>query len=224
MTRQGRPVGLIIAAVAVLAAGLFLVFILKSGDDDGPAGGAGPATGGSGSGVASTPDRARPSPDRPNAPQVSSVEREPGSAAGSAGDRGYTETIVNGMRVRDHRKDRTQPVDIGSGSRPPNARRIQPSLTADISNRILPIVRECGASVPTEARGVKPRVEGEILIAIRSKQVQITRANVQLTDVVGASVDPTKQCIEQKVLGLTVPAGEEADLEDYTITLSYGLF
>lgn len=223
MTRQGRPVGLIIAAIAVLVAGLLLLFIMKSGDDDTTAGASRPPPGGSG-GATSTPDLARPSPDRPNAPQVSSVEREPGSAAGSAGDRGYTETIVNGMRVRDHRKDRSQPVDIGSGSRPPNARRIQPALTADISNRILPIVRECGASVPTEARGVKPRVEGEILIAIRSKQVQITRANIQLTDVVGASVDPTKQCIEQKVLGLTVPAGEEADLEDYTITLSYGLF
>ena len=76
MTRQGRPVGLIIAAVAVLAAGLLLLLIMKSGDDDTTAGASRPPPGGSG-GATATPDRARPNPDRPNAPQVSSVEREP---------------------------------------------------------------------------------------------------------------------------------------------------
>jgi len=136
----------------------------------------------------------------------------------------YTETVVNGVRVRDHRKNRSEPIDISPDKRPPNARKIQSSLTTDISNKILPIVRECGSSVPPEARGVKPRVEGEVVIAIRNKQVVITRATVQLADVVGASLEPTKQCIEQKTAGLTVPAGDEADLEDYTMTFSYGLF
>ncbi|HWU88812.1 MAG TPA: hypothetical protein VN253_16210, partial [Kofleriaceae bacterium] len=182
-----------------------------------------PAPGSSG-GAAIGRDRPRPSLDLPGAPQVVSAERTSATTAGSDGDPGYTETVINGVRVRDHRKDRSAPIQLGSGRRPPDGRKIQPSLTADISNRILPIVRQCGASVPAEARGGKPRVEGEVVIAIRNQQVQITRASVRLTDVVGDFAESAKQCIDQKTLGLTVPAGDEADLEDYTITLSYGLF
>jgi hypothetical protein len=214
-------VGLIIAAVAVLAAGLLLLFIIQSGDDDdASAGSPRPASGSSGG---AAPARDRPSLDGSDAPQVATTVRTGRRAAGSDAP-GYTETVVNGVRVRDHRKNRSEPIDISPDKRPPNARKIQPSLTTDISNKILPIVRECGSSVPPEARGVKPRVEGEVVIAIRNKQVLITRATVQLADVVGASLEPTKQCIEQKAAGLTVPAGDEADLEDYTITFSYGLF
>lgn len=214
--------GLIIAGVAVLAAGLLLLFIMKSGDDDAAAGAPSPAASGPGTAPVMR-DRPRTTPDRPSSPQVAAVERTPRPADGSDSP-GYTETVINGVRVRDHRRDKTKPIDVTTGGRPPDARKIQPSLTADISNRMLPVVRECGAGVPPEARGPKPRVEGEVVIAIRNKQVHVTKAAVQLTDVVGASLEPTKQCLEQKLVGLTMPAGDEADLEDYTITLSYGLF
>jgi hypothetical protein len=88
---------------------------------------------------------------------------------------------------------------------------------------MLPIVRECAASVPPEARGVKPRVEGQVVIAIKNQQVQVSNATVDLTDVVGAPVEATKQCIQQKTLGITAPAGDEADLENYPIRISFSL-
>jgi hypothetical protein len=221
MTSQGRPVGLIIAGVAVLAAGLLLLFIMKSGDDDAAAGAPSPATSVPGTAPVMR-DRPRPTPDRPNAPQVATVERTTRPADGSDSP-GYTETVINGVRVRDHRKDKTKPIEVTTGGRPPDARRIQQSLTGDISNRILPVVRDCGAGVPPEARGPKPRAEMEVVIAIRNKQVHVTKATVQLTDVVGASLEPTRQCIEQKLVGFTLPAGDEPDVEDYTLTLSYGV-
>ena len=63
-----------------------------------------------------------------------------------------------------------------STSRPSVARRrtrarSSRSLTTDISNKILPIVRECGATVPPRRSGAKPRLEGQIVIAIKNKQV-----------------------------------------------------
>lgn len=127
------------------------------------------------------------------------------------------------MRVRDHRKDKSTPVDRLLPERAPGSRTIDPKLTAQINTQLLPFVRECAAGVPPEARGVKPRIEGKIIIAIKDGQAQVTEADVDLTDVVGASIEPTKQCLEQKARGITVPAENEADLESYSITIRYAV-
>jgi hypothetical protein len=217
MSRQGRPVGLIIAVVAVAAAALLLWMILKSGDDDASASSQ-PA--GAGSAAAARAPSPTEAGDRPRLPQVAAAEEE---RRGGRADRPTTETIIDGVRVRDHRRDRSQPIVIPPRPPPAHARKIPPTLTKTISDRILPIVRECGASVPPEARGPKPRVEGTVIIAIKDQQVQLSQATIELTDVVGAALEPTKQCIQQKALGVTAPAADEADLENYALRLSYSL-
>ncbi len=225
MPRQGRPVGLIIAGVAVVAAALLLWMIMRSGDDDASAsppqaagGGSSGSSGASGDGAS-----AGEGGDRPSLPSVASSEDGRRRRSSGDEDRPTTETIINGVRVRDHRRDRSKPIAIPTRPPPAHARKIPPTLTREISNRILPIVRECASQVPPEARGVKPRVQGEVVIAIKGQQVQITQATIEISDVVGASLEPAKQCIQQKALGVTVPAAEESDLEDYPIRLSYTL-
>jgi hypothetical protein len=221
MPRQGRPVGLIIAVVAVAAAGLLLWLILRSGDED----------------AAASPPQTAGGPAAPSGHQASGGERGerpslPSTASPAEGrrrrgsgdaERTTTETIINGVRVRDHRRDRSKPIVIPPRPPPAHARKIAPELTREISNRILPIVRECASQVPPEARGGKPRVEGQVVIAIKGQQVQISQATIEISDVVGASLEPAKQCIQDKTLGVTVPASEEADLVDYPIRLSYTL-
>lgn len=206
-----------IAAISVLAAGLLLLLILQMGDDDSAAAPPGaPAESGE---RAARPPRAD-HPDRPGAPQVTTRERR--SSDSDPGD--YVETVIDGAIVRDHRRDKSKPLpEFKPRQRAPGARQIKSTLTVDISNRILPIVRKCAANIPADARGTKPRLEGEITIAIRSQQVQVTQATLEVRDVVDSAVDSVKQCISPQVVGLTVPAGDERDLDEYSITLNYPL-
>lgn len=213
--------GLIIAVVAVAAAGLLLWMILRSGDEDPAASpqqtAAGPAAPSGGRAAAGEAG------ERPSLPSTATPEQ--GRRRRGSGDeaRTTTETIINGVRVRDHRRDRSKPIVLPSRPPPAHSRKIPPELTREISNRILPIVRECASQVPPEARGERPRVEGQVVIAIKSQQVQLSEATIEITGVVGAPLETAKQCIRDKALVVTVPAGEEADLADYPIRLSYTL-
>jgi hypothetical protein len=213
MSRKGAPVGLIIAVVAVTASALLLWMIMQSGDDDTAAVAPAPVP-------SSVSSRPLPREARPELPQVATAD-EP---RGARPDREpATETIINGVRVRDHRKDRSKPIHIPDRPRPESGRRIPPSLTRDISDRLLPLVRECATGVPPEARGPKPRVLGNVVIAIKNKQVQVSQATFALTDVFGAPAEPTQQCIQQKALGITLPAPDEEDLENYPVQVSLSL-
>jgi hypothetical protein len=215
MASSSRSVPLIIGGVALLAAALLLWVIIESGDD----GGSASAQPTAGAPAAPAQPAARPGDRRPGSPQVvaSEQERRDGDA------RAPTETVIDGVRVRDHRRDRSKPTAVPPRPLPEHARRIPRTLTSEISNRLIPLVRECAASVPREARGAKPRVEGQVVIAIKNEQVQVTRTTVALVDVVGASVDAVKQCIEQQALGVTAPAAGEADLEDYPLQVNLSL-
>jgi hypothetical protein len=223
MPRQGRPVGLIIAVVAVAAAGLLLWMILRSGDEDEDVAASPHATAG---GIAAPSGRrvsAGEAGERPSLPSTASSEQGRRPRGSGDAERTTTETIINGVRVRDHRRDRSKPIVIPSRPPPAHARKIPPELTREISNRILPAVRECASLVPPEARGERPRVEGQVVIAIKSQQVQISEATIEITGVVGAPLETAQQCIRDKALVVTVPAGEEPDLADYPIRLSYTL-
>lgn len=213
--------GLIIAVVAVAAAGLLLWMILRSGDEDAAA--SAPQTAGGPAAPYEGRASAGEGGERPSLPSTASPEQGRRSRGSGDAERTTTETIINGVRVRDHRRDRSKPIVIPARPPPAHARRIPPELTREISNRILPVVRECASQVPPEARGVKPRVEGQVVIAIKGGQVQLSEATIEISDVVGASLETAKQCIRDKALGVTVPAGEEADLADYPVRLSYTL-
>jgi hypothetical protein len=140
----------------------------------------------------------------------------------AAGTDSVKEYKVGDVRVRDHRKGDHPPMDLPPNSHPPDGRKIASTVTADIAQKVRAVMNECVASIPREARGVSPRLEGLISIAIKDKQVSVTAATIQLRDIVGASIDPTKQCIETKSIGITTPA-DEPDLADYTINLSFAV-
>lgn len=133
------------------------------------------------------------------------------------------EYTVGGVRIRDHRSGAHVQPDVPPAIHPPGGRKVPSELTSGIAQKVRAVVAECAASVPAEARGEKPRADGEIRIAIKSQQATVTGATIQMRDVVGAAGDPVKQCIEQKAIGVATPSGDEADLEDYAITVSFRL-
>lgn len=130
---------------------------------------------------------------------------------------------INGVKIRDHRKGDHPPPDLPPNLHPLEGRHLPPTLTSAISNKLQVVLRECAADVPVEARGAKPRLEGTILVSIKDHSLRVTQTTAQLRDVVGASVEPTKHCFEEKSVGLTTPAPDEADLDSYSITITYAL-
>jgi hypothetical protein len=141
-----------------------------------------------------------------------------GSSSGSARD--YT---IGGVRVRDHRSGEHAQLDIPPAVHPPHGRRIPSQLTYDLTQRLRGVVNECAASVPQDGRGDKPRVDGEILIAIKNQRATVTAATFQLRDAAPTSEAAVKACVEQKAVGVAAPSGDEAELENYAITLSVRL-
>lgn len=125
---------------------------------------------------------------------------------------------------RDHRTGtRSAPFETDVDPQPPNRRRLEPTLTKAIADRVRDVMHDCVKSLPADARGERPRLEGSINIAIKSKQVSINRADLVVKDVTGDAAAATQQCIVQKSMSISQAAGDEADMESYDITLSFTL-
>jgi hypothetical protein len=138
------------------------------------------------------------------------------TGAGSA----VSDYMVGGVRIRDHRSGDHAPVDLPPVIHPPQGRKIPSQLTSDIAQKLRAVTTACTASMPAAGRGPQARLEGEIKIAIKDHQAEVTSATFQLRDVAGGADSPVKQCMEQKSVGVTTPAGDEPDVEGYAISLS----
>ncbi|MBA3502325.1 MAG: hypothetical protein H0T65_18315, partial [Deltaproteobacteria bacterium] len=160
-------------------------------------------------------------PSRPQAGTVESIER--GANAGKVTEPPLEYTLPDGRKVRDFRTpENRSPLEVPPSTQPPGGRRIKPELTGLFTEQITAQMRECGKAVPSEARGTKPRLEGQILIAIKDGQGSVTNAVFKLTNITNATVaDTAKQCVEQKALTVKVPADGEPDLDSYSINMSF---
>jgi hypothetical protein len=196
--------------VVVLVVGLFLA---SGGDDDGAVA---PAS--------RDPRIAEVSRDKPTGSiaRTPSANGTPERTTEAPVPTPAKEYVVGGVRVRDHRKGEHAQIDVPPAVHPPGGRKLPSELTNGIAQQVRAVVASCAASVPAETRGAKPRADGELRIAIKSGQATVTGATVQLRDFTG-TVDPVKQCIEQKSVGIATPSGDEADLESYSITMSFRL-
>jgi hypothetical protein len=196
---------LALGAAAVLAAAIGLYVILRADDDDG------------------TAERTASGPVNP-LPVQKFAEAAPGKPRIPSG--AVTESGIGDVRVRDHRTGEHTPVDVPPPpARPPrpDGRKIPSQLTSKLGQGIHPLLRQCTAGVPAEARGPKARIDGEILISIRDHQATVTSATLKLRDVAEDAKADAEQCLARAALGFVAPAGDESDLDDYSITLSLTL-
>jgi hypothetical protein len=202
---------LVLGAAVVLAAVVGLYVLLSPGDD---------------AAASRDPQVARsaepPEPVIKRRPAGAAAPSTPGDSPAEAPDTTREQTFGN-VVVRDHRTGAHDTIDVPPVIHAPQSHKIASQLSYDISQPVRAAVTECAASVPREARGPKPRFEGQITIAIKNHQATITDAVLQLRDVTGVALDPLKQCVERKAVGVSVPSGDEPELEGYSITMSLRL-
>ena len=207
---MNKPLALAFGGAAVLVAAIALIVQMKEKDEPAPAE---PVT----ERPALTPPMARPGS---SATVVEGSHPKPSGEPVEATDPVVSE--VDGKIIRDHRKNPTPSVLPPTIHRP-GSRQIASTVTHDITQKVVKVLNECATAVPKTARGAKPRADGQIVVSIKDKQVSITRATVKLRDVEGEIVEPTQRCIEEKSVGLTTSAKDEADVENYEISISFAL-
>lgn len=209
MTRGHLVLGAAAAAAAVVVAAIGLYAALGTGNGTQKAG--------------ARDDDSRPAAAEPsrsagqnNAESPGKPRLSPAEGSGSA-----TEYYVGDTRVRDHRAGEHTPIQMSPAPpRRPERRDTASRLTADLAQRIRPAMRACIADVPAEVRGDKPRVEGEIIVAIKDHQATVTSAALALRDVPDAAQLGVRPCLARAAVGLVAPAGTEDDVDGYPITLS----
>jgi hypothetical protein len=169
------------------------------------------------------PNRGNSKTTDPNRPNATTVESVPRGSSAPATDPPLEYTLPDGRIVRDHRPpDQRKPLEVPPSTQPPGGRRIPPELTGLYSDQIQAAMKECAKAVPKSALGDKPRLEGQIIIAIKAGQGSITSGVFKLTNFTNPSIaDSTKQCIEQKAMSVKVPAPGEQDLDSYSINMSF---
>lgn len=204
---------LAIGAGAVVAAGIVLVIALKQGD-----GANQPAIEAPGGGTVSTaPPTAKPG--NPGAPvirpsevgEVERVDRPP-----------VVEYEVDGVKIRDHRKNPGE-MKLPPNIHPPESRRLAASVVNDVHQKVRALAPECAKSVAAADRGAKPKIDMQVVVSIKDKQVTVGKATVTTSDVNGAAADAVKACMEQKSLTVATTAPDEPDVERYSINLSMPL-
>lgn len=159
---------------------------------------------------------ASPIPSRPPDP-ADRAARAAATESPSGSD--YT---VGDVRIRDHRAGTHEQLDVAPVIHAPSGIKIASQLSSDIAKSLRSVVAECAAAVPADARGPKARFEGQLKIAIKDRRATITSAAIRLRDVTGEPL-AAQQCLEQNVIGISTPSGNEPDMEGYGITLSLRL-
>jgi hypothetical protein len=211
---------LVVGALVVLAAAVVLVVMLTQ-DGSGSGGSATKPTETQATPVAPTQTGHNPSvtvTDRPRG------ETPPPPALPSGGEN-PREYAVGDSVVRDHRAGDNKPMDIPPNLHAADSRMIPSELTHSISQKVKAVMKDCVASLPTEGRGDKPRLEGQIIIAIKDKTLAVTESTIQMRDLdgLGAATEAAKQCVQSHAVGLSTPAPDEADLASYSIHLSFAI-
>lgn len=213
--------GVLVVAGLVVVAGI-VALVLFLGGDSGDSAPSASATQGSAVAISTTPP---PTGRGASAPTVTPAL--PGSERAGAlppSDSEHPrEYVVGDVHVRDHRSGNNTPIDLPPNVHPAEGRTIPSALTHDVAQKVKEVMEQCVADLPKDARGTSPRLEGQIKIAIKDHKLTVTNAFMQLRDVVGAGLDTTKQCIEQKSVGLQSLADGQEDLEGYDIRLSFAI-
>lgn len=133
------------------------------------------------------------------------------------------EYVIGDVRVRDHRAGSNAPMDIPPNVHPPGARVIPSKLTSAVAQQVRGVLAECTKDIPREARGPHPRLEGQLIVTIKDHMMTVTEATMQLRDMPADSLDATRQCVEQRSVGLQTAAADQDDLDKYSIGVTFAV-
>ena len=164
------------------------------------------------------------SPGTVEAPHRPSVPGESAPALPTVTDSdGPREYAIGDIRVRDHRGGDHKPLDIPPQAKPAETRAIPSSLTHEIAQKVKTVMMSCVADLPQGVKTRQSRLEGQILISIKNERVTVTQSTMHLRNMTGDAVEPAKQCIESKSVGLENAAPQQEDLDSYSINISFAV-
>ena len=189
---------LAIAAVLVIGLGITLWFLSRPGD----------------SASASTP-----APTTDDMPSPSRATSGPRHTATSPD----TTQPSAGVITHDHRTGSSTPdPDLAQPATPAKRDRDLPSqLTFEVTRGLKVAVEECASLIPAGERSGPTRIAGSIDVSIRDQVATINTVDLAITGSTGPSVETAKQCVVQKSLGLQSPATDQANIEHYSIEVSF---
>jgi hypothetical protein len=208
---------LVIGGIAVAIIAVVLWVVIKNAGSDLPAGSSSASPNPTSKMVADrdqSTSHVSPALPGSTAPQL-------GSATSDLANQYTTEC---GVHVRDHRDGSAQRApDVPPNIHTENSRKIPPELTQAISQQVKAVMMQCVRDLPRDARGAGPRLEGQLVVGVKAGKLSITSTSMQLRDIVGAAAETTRQCIEQRSVGLSAASPDQADLDGYTINISFAI-
>jgi len=202
---------LVIALAAVLVVGAVAVVLIMSG------------------GTAATASEKRASggtvvPTGASQKPMPTLPADPGSAVAATGSSSVREYMVGDTKIRDHRSGSNVPRDIPVNPHPANARELPAELTHDISQQVKRAIYECAAQVAKEVKGDKPKVVGQLVVAVKDHKLSITNMALETRDINDDAAAATlKQCSQDKSANFTSVAKDQDDVTDYAIQLNFAI-
>ena len=201
---------LVALGALIVAAGVVLILMMSRGGSD------------------TAPESAKRAP-APVAPPVASTDPAapalPTTAPTTAttGSDGVKEYMVGGVKVRDHRGGDNKQIDLPPNPHPAESRELPSELTHDITQQIRRQMDTCAAAVPKDVRGTKPKLDGQVTVAIRDHKLTVTDLALQVRDVDGPSADALKQCVAEKSASYVSSAPDQPDLDNYGIAITFAI-
>ncbi len=230
-----RPLLIVLALIAVAA----VLFIVLRGDGDEAGERAGEHRG-VGDRVAAGGDPATVrTGDRPRVPAGTSTVPPPGPAGGPDGEPvvaqpdpsiertpqapARTSVSDTGNPIRDHRSDTTrEAVDLPAPVAP-SGRTMSSTITADLYQKLAPIVRQCGAAVPDDARGQDPTIHVTLTVHVTGGQLATDDATAVTSGIKAPASTEVIACVRDRAAGLTAAANGEPDRTDYIAQFPFRL-
>ena len=161
-----------------------------------------------------------PPPLDPNAPHVTPRTTPRGQGSDGTSSDNYT---VGDVGVRDHRGSAETPMDIPPNVHPPEGPRIDSKVTNVIAQQIRTLMFACSKDLSRDGRGAKPRIDGQIVVAVKAHQLTVLTAIIQPRDLGAAATTTLKTCMEPKMVGMTAAAPDQDDLASYSIDIAFTL-
>jgi hypothetical protein len=194
----------------IVAAGVALVLMMSRTGPDAPTSKRSPAP------APSTGPVAASDPATPALPPTAPTTATTGSD-------GTKEYMVGGYKIRDHRAGDNKQIDLPPNPHPAESRELPSELTHDISQQVRRQMNACATAVPQDLRGTKPKLDGQLTVAIHDHKLTITDMALQVRDVDGPSADALKQCVQEKSASYVSSAPDQPDLDNYGIAITFAI-
>ncbi len=134
------------------------------------------------------------------------------------------EYMVGDVKVRDHRTGEHAQMDLPPNMHPANGPSLPSAITHDISQQVKQQMVQCAAALSRDVRGAKPKVDGQLQVAIKDHVLAIKSIDLQVRDITDAAAsDALRQCVTEKSAALTAKAPDQADVADYGIGVTFAI-